>query len=152
MIEELSDEIEINNEVPNEITSNYKEFNLPDHRALLAKAEDVIEILKESINKLEKDKAITNKLHTRYYEEVVKILDYVGILSKPAFDIQNEMEEYYTLQFIHTPALAKEIYFSHYDLIHHKYNILKNRCHRLLDDLDEMYMKKFNLNPPNWKI
>ena len=126
------------------------DFNLPNHGNELSKANDFIEKLKEKINIVKKNKSIDNFFHTLLYEEVIRALNYVGQLSLPAFEIEEQMKDMYFKQYKHSPQLARQLWLDHYGKIHHPYNLLKNRCFKLLDDLDEMYKKKFKKNPPNW--
>jgi hypothetical protein len=127
------------------------DFNLPNHENELFEAEEVIEKFKEELLIIKEQKSINNELHLRYYEHIIKILDYVGRLSMSVFDIENELEEMYKMKYIKAPELCKKIWLDHYDSLHHPYSILKNRCFRLLDELDAEYFNKFNKHPPNWK-
>jgi hypothetical protein len=127
-------------------------FNLPNHTNELSKAEEVIGKLKDKIDNHSKLKNINNNSHDSLYDEVCRVLDYLGRLSTPVFNVQDRMEEMYTLQYKHCPALGKKLWLTHYENVHHPYNILKNRCFRLLELLDEIYIKKFKHTPPNWNI
>jgi hypothetical protein len=128
------------------------DFNLPTYANELYKAEEVIDKLKIKLKHISVNKTITNKLHTQLFEEIIRVLDYVGQLSEPAFAIEDELEELYVLQYPHSPSLAKKLWLDHYEYVHHPYNILKNRCFRMLDEVDEEYIKKFKCKPPNWNI
>jgi hypothetical protein len=128
------------------------DFNLPDHSTQLQKAEEVINKLKDKLKNIETTKSITDELHTKLYEEVIRILDYVGKLSMSAFDIEEEIERLYTLQFQNSPQLGKKLCNDHYEKIHHPYTLLKNRCFKMLEDLDEEYKERWKKNPPNWNI
>ena len=128
------------------------DFNLPDHTTELSKAEDVIEKLRTRFKKIQTSKSINDKKHTDMFEETVRILDYVGRLSVPAFEIEDELEKLYILQYPKSPQLGKKLWLDHYDRIHHPYSILKARCFRLLEELDAEYRKRFKKNPPNWNI
>lgn len=128
------------------------DFNLPNHTTELSKAEDVIEKLKNRFKRIQDTKSITEKKHTQLYEETIRVLDYVGRLSVPAFEIEDEMERMYILQYPKQPALAKKLWLDNYDNVHHPYTILKNRCFRLLEELDKEYIKRFKAKPPNWNI
>jgi hypothetical protein len=128
------------------------DFSLPDHTNELCKAEDCIEKLKGKLEAFQKFKNLTDKSHTSLYEEIVRILDYVGGLSVPAFKIEEELEEMYVRQFKHAPAMGKKLWLDHYDYIHRPYTLLKNRCYRLLEDLDNEYISLYKKNPPNWNI
>lgn len=128
------------------------DFKLPDHSAQLNKADEVINELKSKIKEIETHNNITDKIHTCLYEETVRILDYVGTLSIPAFRLEDEIETYYTIKFLNAPELAKKLFNDHYEQIHHPYSLLKNRCFKILEDLDELYVKCWKKNPPNWNI
>jgi hypothetical protein len=125
---------------------------LPNHSKELSKAEEIIEKLKSKLKLMEKNKTITDKKHTELYEELIRILDYVGRLSEPFFKIEEELEHKYVLQYPKSPELAKKLWNDHYEELHHPYTILKNRCFRLLEELDDLYIHTFKKNPPNWNI
>jgi hypothetical protein len=126
------------------------DLKLPNYSNELSKANDVIEKLKKKIDKITIDKTIDDKLHTDLFEEVIRVLDYVGRLSMPAFAIEDDLERMYIKQYLHSPELAKKLWLDHYEKIHHPYTLLKNRCFKLLDDLDEVYIKVHKKNPPNY--
>lgn len=128
------------------------DFNLPIHKLELSKAESVIEKCKEKFEVIVREKSIDDKNHTELFEMIVRALVYVGRLSEPAFAVEDELEAMYTLQFKHSPNLAKQLWLEHYEDIHRPYTVLKNRCYRLLDMLDEEYIKVHNCNPPNFNI
>ena len=127
------------------------DFNLPNHSNELSKATDFIENLKQKIEKLKTEKSIDGNIHTIVYEEIIRALDYVGRLSMPIFEIEEQMKDMYFKQYKHSPQLARKLWLDHYEKIHHPYNLLKNRCFGLLDKLDIIYFKKFKKQPPNWK-
>jgi hypothetical protein len=126
------------------------DFKLPNHANELSKAEDVIEKIKCRFKSYQEAKSISNKQYLTLYEETIRVLDYVGQLSLSAFNIENEIEELYFKQFKHSPELAKKLWLEHYEKIHHPYDILKNRCFKLLDEYDELYFKLNKTTPPNW--
>jgi hypothetical protein len=128
------------------------DFNLPNHETQLQKAEEVIEKLKDKFKHIQITKSIDDNTHTTLYEEVIRILDYVGNLSKSAFAIEEDIEQLYTLRFHHAPELGKKLCNDHYEKIHHPYTLLKNRCFKLLEDLDAEYYKRKKKHPPNWNI
>ena len=129
---------------------SHVDFKLPNHSNELSKADDVIEKLKKRIEKIEINNELTDELHTQLFEEVVRVLDFVGRLSMPAFEIEYKLEEMYIQRYLHSPELAKKLWLDHYELIHHPYTILKNRCFKLLEDLDAEYMRLYSKNPPNF--
>jgi len=127
------------------------DFKLPCHDNELSRADDIIGKIKQQINKtIGIVELITDKQFVRVYEEVITVLDYVGRLSMPAFAIEDEMEEMYIIHYIHAPELGKKLWFDHYENVHHPYNILKNRCFKMLDELDNYYKQLYDRNPPNW--
>jgi len=128
------------------------DFKLPDHSAELSKAEDVIVKLRNKFKKIVEIQSINGKIHTELYEEIVRVLDYLGRLSNHAFNIGEELERLYVLQYPKSPQLAKRLWLNHYDSIHHPYSLLKNRCFRMLEELDEEFQKVWKKNPPNWNI
>jgi len=128
------------------------DFKLPSHDNELSSAGDVIEKLKESVNQtITNVQIISDKRFVEVYEQIIMVLDYVGRLSMPAFAIEDEMEEMYKMHYLHAPELGKQLWFDHYEKVHHPYNILKNRCFKLLDEWDNYYIELFEKNPPNWK-
>lgn len=128
------------------------DFNLPANKKELFEAEDQITKLRIELDLIYYENTINDNTHNYYFEEIVRVLDYVGSLSKPAFAVGQEIEDLYFLKFKHSPALAKRLWQEHYENIHRPYNLLKNRCYRMLYALDENYIKKFKHTPPNWKI
>jgi hypothetical protein len=128
------------------------DFKLPNHYNELCKAEEVIEKLKNKFKKIEKTKTINDKNHDELYNEIIRILDYVGRLSMPAFAIEDDIERLYTLHYAKFPELAKKLWNDHYENIHHPYTLLKNRCFRMLEELDKLYIDTHEKYPPNWNI
>lgn len=128
------------------------DFKLPNYDNELSKAEEVIGKLKYKIKIIGEEKTIDDRSHTILFEEAVRILDYVGRLSEPAFAIEEELEEMYKMKFLKAPELGKELYLEHYEKIHHPFTILKNRCYKMLEELDAQYFECHKKQPPNWKI
>ena len=131
---------------------NIDSFNLPNHTEEIKEITIAIENKKEKLKELQSLKQITDKTFIRMYEQTIKILDYLGNLSTPAFNIEDKLEEIYIKKYPQSPQLAKKLWLDHYDHIHHNYSLLKNRCFRILDELDELYMNVHDKNPPNWNI
>ena len=142
---------EINANVPSE---NYitHDFKLPNHHNELCRADDIIDKLKNKFRKIQNNKTIDDKNHDYLYNEIVRILDYVGRLSMPVFAIEDELERMYILQYTKFPELAKKLWNDHYEKMHHPYTILKNRCFRMLEELDDEYIEVHDKKPPNWNI
>jgi hypothetical protein len=128
------------------------DFNLPNHCNELSKAEEVIEKLKKRFEVIQIQHSINDATHLELFEEAVKVLLYIGKLSEPAFEVEDEIEKLYTFQYKHEPCLGKQLWLEHYEEIHHPYTILKNRCFRLLEELDKEYIKTHKKDPPNIKI
>ena len=126
-------------------------FNLPNHDNELSDAEAAIKNIKSKLAIIYSEGSINDYIHEYYYEETMRILYYVGRLSTPASALSETIEQMYMLKFKHFPALAKKLWLDHYQNIHHPYNILKNRCFRILNILDAKYILTFNKTPPNWK-
>ena len=125
------------------------DFKLPDHSNELSKAEEVIEKLKKRFEIVQMQHNINDANHLELFEELCRVLLYVGKLSQPAFDIEDQLEEMYTQHYKHAPAMGKTLWLEHYDDIHHPYTILKNRCFRLLELLDDEYINVHGKLPPN---
>jgi len=126
-------------------------FELPEHGNELSLAEETIEKLKCRLKLIVKEKSITDESHDKIYENTIRVLDFVGKLSLPAFALEDEMQEYYVKTYIHAPHLAKRLWLNHYGKLHQPYNLLKNRCFRLLEEIDAEYFKTYKKRPPNWK-
>jgi hypothetical protein len=129
-----------------------QDFELPDHTVELAKADEIIKNLKVKLKQIQITKSIDAKTHTELYEETVRILDYIGRLSMPVFELEDKFNVLYTLHYPKSPQLAKKLCNDHYENVHYPYTILKNRCFKILEDLDKEYRKRWKANPPNWNI
>jgi len=128
------------------------DFNLPNHDNQLSTAEDIIEKLKARLSKIVRtNKLISDNDFISIFEEIIKVLDYVGRLSMPAFAIEDELAEMYKMNYSHAPELGKKLWLDHYGNVHRPYNLLKNRCFKMLEDLDEHYINVHSKNPPNWR-
>lgn len=127
-------------------------LNLSDHTNELESSQEIIDNLKTEINDIIKSDGINNLTHDFYFDEVVRILAYIGSLSVQVSNILLVLEDIYFNKYKHSPVLAKKLWLEHYDNLHQPYSLLKNRCFRLLDCLDDGYIKKFKSYPPNWEI
>lgn len=128
------------------------DFNLPNHCNELSKAEELIDKLKKRFEIVQQQGSINDCTHLELFEEFVRCLVYVGKLSEVVFAIEEEIEAMYVLKYKHAPALGKQLWFEHYEELHHPYSLLKNRCYRQLELLDEEYLKVFHKPPPNINI
>ncbi len=126
-------------------------YEIPDHSNELSIAEDQIEKLKTRFKKIKTKECIDGKNHETLFEDTIRVLDYVGKLSLSAFALEDQIQEQYFRRYRSTPELAKTLWQEEYGRIHHPYNILKNRCFRLLEELDAQYFKQYKKPPPNWK-
>lgn len=125
------------------------DFNLPCHDDELLKAEDIINKIKLRLNEIfKKNKSISNNEFILFFNEINTVLNYVGKLSMPLFAIEDKMSETYKLNYIHSPELGKKLWLEDYGNIHRPYNLLKNRCFKMLEDLDEYYIDVNGKNPP----
>lgn len=124
------------------------DFNLPCHGNELSDAENKIDKIKFRLDEIKTNKTIDDNIYVTMFKQIVHVIDYVGGLSMPAFEINNELEEMYKMKFLRSPELAKKLWLDHYGEIHKPYNILKNRCYRLLDVLNAEYLEKFDKKPP----
>ncbi|MFW6247389.1 MAG: hypothetical protein ACOC22_04450 [bacterium] len=123
------------------------DLGLPDHESDIKHAEEVLDKLRREFESV---KDIDDEKHESYYEATMKILDFVGRLSLPAFKTLQILEDEYIKAYPNAPALAKELWLKHYGNIHRPYNIIKNRCFRLLNEIDDKYIEKYKSVPPNW--
>ncbi len=128
------------------------ELNLPSQSIELEKASDYIENIKYKFKHHVVHNTLTHKHHTILYDDIVRVLLFVGNLSEPFFKIEDSLEEQYILKYPNSPQLAKELWLEHYETIHHPFNVLKNRCFRLLEELDEEFIHLNKCQPQNWNI
>jgi len=127
------------------------DFKLPSHANEISHANDRYSKLKTIFNKHKKNSTLTDDEFINLYEDIIRVLDYVGNLSKPAYNVQKELEELYKYKYLHAPQLGKTLWLNHYSKIHHPYNLIKNRCFILLEELDKYYISMYDKLPPNWK-
>lgn len=126
------------------------DFNLSSNKDNLDKADLMISNLKKEISYLNRNTGITNDIHEKLYEETILVLDWVGRMSMNLFEIRDKLDEQYKKIYCRSPKLALEEFDKHYKKLHQPYNILKNRCFGILEELDFMYERKFNKKPRNW--
>lgn len=128
------------------------DFKLPNHSNELSKAEDLINKNKLKLQELSNKDLITDLTHDKLYEDIIKTLDYIGRLSMYVFSIEDEVERMYTIKYKNSPELGRQLWLDHYGKLHHPYNLLKNRCFRMLEELDEEFIRINKSTPPNWNI
>ena len=86
------------------------DLDLPNHNNQLSIASDTIEKLRDKFRVLETKKSIDDKEHELMFEEIIKVLDYVGRLSMPAFEVSDDIVTCYLTTFDgnYTLFLSKE--------------------------------------------
>ena len=113
------------------------DLQLPDHTTELEETDTYIKDLKLKLNDYKKNVAVkpmSKKQHSVLYEEIIRGLYYLGYLSLPAFDVEDKIEEEYFKTYKHSPELAKELWWKHYESIH----------------LDELYISIYKCPPPDY--
>lgn len=131
--------------------SHHHDFHLPDHTDELGQAEKAIKKYQDRFKAIRKKNSISDREHSCLYENTVRLLIHLGKLSMPVLQIEEDLERQYTKRYATCPELAKKLWLDHFERLNRPYNILKNRCFRLLDGLDELYMKLNRKHPPNWE-
>lgn len=119
------------------------DFNLPNHTKELNQIKINVKIIKDKVTKLKTDNitTLTPVEYNKLYDSIIKQLDYVGILSMPVFNIEEEIEGIYNLKYVDSPKKATMLWWEHYELMHKPYTNLKNTCHKVVDDLHKIYKK-----------
>ncbi|MCK9544442.1 MAG: hypothetical protein M0R03_20680 [Novosphingobium sp.] len=126
-------------------------FDLTNHDKELSDADDSLNNLKLKVIDAIVNKTLNDNVHLILYEEIIRVLDYVGRLSMQVFEINEELEKQYLFKYKKSPAMARELWLNHYDRLHRPYSLIKNRCFKLLDRLDMGYVDIYKKDPPNWK-
>jgi hypothetical protein len=129
-----------------------EELKLPNHKKNLNDVEAHIERLKETVTNAISNDSINPKKHLELFEAIIVLLDRVGHLSSFVFNICEPLERMYINKYKFSPALAKTLWLEHYDNLHRPYTILKNRCYRMQEEIDDNYITKYNKNPDNWEV
>lgn len=126
--------------------------HLPNNENNLINVENKIEKVKIKLKKINLNRTINDNTHNELYEEIIGLLDWVGRMSMPIFEIRNDLEMIYEKKYPRSPKLAFKLFDEHYSKLHYPYSKLKNRCFTLLTDLDKTYVSKYLKQPPNYKI
>jgi len=132
------------------------DLSLPNHLNKLSDAEAKIDTYKTRFSAIQKSGRINNTTHESLFDDTVIMLDYLGRLSEPVFKVEDIIEQAYLKCYAKSkPEEVKKMWYEHYELAHRPYSLLKNRCYRILDDLDDEFMrvnKTFPCNlPKNYK-
>lgn len=123
--------------------------DLPDHTRELSQAESLIEKYKSELKEYRPTIVQDNKSYSNFHHKIIQVLEYVGNLSLPAFNLSDILETEYFKRYKHSPELARKLWTQHYHQVHKPYNVLKNRCFTLLDRLEEEYFRLHNVLPPS---
>ncbi len=123
--------------------------DLPDHTQELSQAESLIEKYKTELKELRPTIVRDNKSYSNFHHKIINVLEYVGDLSLPAFNVSNTLETEYFKRYKNAPEMARKMWTTHYHNVHKPYNVLKNRCFTLLDKLEEEYFRVHNVLPPS---
>lgn len=123
-------------------------LDLPNHNKELLESEEHIEEIRGELNEIKHNNIINNSTYIKMFDKITRGLYYVGSLSMPAFNAQDQIENKYTETYKHAPELGKKLWLDHYHQIHKPYNTLKNRLFRLYDELDNIYIKINKTTPP----
>lgn len=127
------------------------EVKVPNHDQELENIKNYIAQLKQRYKILTKrnKRLVTEDEYVKIRELTINTLELVGELSMPAFDIEQELHDKYILAYKSSPELAKKLWLDHYERIHTKYDTLKNRCFKLVEDIDKSI---FNMKKQNTKV
>lgn len=112
-------------------------IELPDNTEKLNNIEKYIKTLNSRFKLLVNNNEFSKKKYEIIHDLIVETLIMLGDLSLPALDIVDELEKKYILTYPNSPKLAKKLWLDHIDKINHRYDLLKNRCYFLIDDLEE---------------
>lgn len=118
-------------------------IEIPNNEIELGRIADKVETLKFKVKQHEAFETLTVKEYQILYEEIVNLLFKLADLSMPAFDIQEKLEEHIFRMYSHSPKLAGKMYEDKYHKLHKPFNLYKNRCFSLLEQLDALYEKLY---------
>jgi hypothetical protein len=116
-------------------------IELPDNTVKLNNIENYIKKLNNRFKQLIDSNKFTKNEYESIHDFTVETLIMLGELSLPALDIIDELEKKYILTYPTSPKLAKKLWLDHIDKINHRYDLLKNRCYSLIDDLEEEILR-----------
>jgi len=104
---------------------------------------------KQKFITLKRQKRINDKQHDDILQETLNILFDVGDLSMGVFNQYDDLREKYTKENPRQIDVALKLFEKEYSERHKPYNILKNRCFRLIEELDSFYIEINGKNPNN---
>jgi predicted KAP-like P-loop ATPase len=125
-------------------------LNLPNYTDNLKEAESMLNAIRKDIIDVYLEDKLSDEIHEKLFDKIVIVLDWVGRMSMPAFNVHDQLEEMYMTIHCKAPKLGRMLFDKHYHNIHRPYSSIKNRCFNTIDELDVLYKEKFNKNPPNW--
>lgn len=126
-------------------TKSLLHLEVPNHDEELEIINETINKYKHIINKNIKKKTLSEETYSYHHAVIMKCLYALGELSLPNFNLHDELKKKYNVHYKKTPELAKKLYLDHMSKIHKDYNLLKNRCFRLLDHLEEYAIEHLGL-------
>lgn len=121
---------------------------IPDNKIEIINVKNYISKLKKEYIIIKNSKSLSPKQYNYFHDKITNALYYVGSLSIPAFDIQDELKIKYLEKYKNTPELAKKLWQDDYSKIHKQYNELKNKLFFMIEKLDELYFKLNKSIPP----
>ena len=116
-------------------------IELPDNTVKLDNIEKYIKKINSRFKSLCDNKKFSKNEYESIHDFTVETLIMLGELSLPALDIIDELERKYILLYPSSPKLAKKLWLDHISKINHRYDILKNRCYALIDNLEEEMLR-----------
>ena len=122
-------------------------IEIPNHVIDLEKINELIDVIKIKFKEHEAFGTLNDKEYEALYGETLRTLYHLADLSTPAFEIAEKLEEQYYRMYKHAPELAKKLWLKKYHETHKPYNLYKNRCYTLLDNLDILYEEIHKCTP-----
>lgn len=106
-------------------SEKFEIVSLPDNSNELQIAEIAIDKQKKRLKIIKLQRRLDNKTHENLFEDTVRILDYLGNLTKPLFELNDSLEYDYIKKYPSSPELAKKLWLDHCENIHYPYDLLK---------------------------
>lgn len=119
------------------------------NRIYLRNAENEIESIRLRLNRIKELRKINDEQFEQVFEGTCRQLFKISNLSIDVFDIQEDLKKKYNGLYPDDPKKAKTFFNLEYSELHKMYDILKNRCYAILDDLDLTYERFNKRKPPN---
>lgn len=119
------------------------------NRIYLRNAENEIESIRLRLNRIKGLRKINDEQFEQVFEGTCRQLFKISNLSIDVFNIQEDLQKKYNSLYPDDPKKAKMFFNMEYTELHKMYDILKNRCYAILEDLDLTYEKFNKRKPPN---